>query len=241
MAQQQSLTRLLCGGRRPMVRRQICIQRKSNWGRGMPDLELHWLAERLAYLGRTLSGVAMWRRKASMTFPRLQSDPKAESRRWSMGEKPFVRECRKALRNLPGSSDLLQSPKKLYQELVVGSVSDPLSERHCWTAEEVRVSWTIPSSPSPGGLHGTHCPFSGWTSERAWQTCLIALAAAVVWNKWLNMPSTTTSGFARSEITSESRQFASNLNSLCCSTLVTSWTTFCLRFRVRSVWCFSWS
>ena len=81
----------------------------------MPDLESHWLAERLAYLGRSLSGDAVWSRKASRTFPRLQSDPKAESRRRSMGETPFVLECCKALRNLPGSSDLSQSRKELYR------------------------------------------------------------------------------------------------------------------------------
>ena len=44
----------------------------------MPDLESHWLAERLAYLGRSLTGDAVWRLKASRTFPRLKSDPKAE-------------------------------------------------------------------------------------------------------------------------------------------------------------------
>ena len=41
----------------------------------MPDLESHWLAERLAYLGRVLTGDSVWRRKASRTFPRLNSDP----------------------------------------------------------------------------------------------------------------------------------------------------------------------
>ena len=65
----------------------------------MPDLESHWLAERLAYLGRVLTGDSVWRRKASRTFPRLYSDPKAEGRRRPLGEALFVRECRKALRN----------------------------------------------------------------------------------------------------------------------------------------------
>ena len=50
-------------------------------GLGMPDLESHWLAERLAYLGRSLTGDAVWRRKASLAFTRLKSDPKAEDRR----------------------------------------------------------------------------------------------------------------------------------------------------------------
>ena len=45
------LSRLLLGGRRPMVCRQVCIQRTCNGGLGMPDLGSHWLAERLAYFG----------------------------------------------------------------------------------------------------------------------------------------------------------------------------------------------
>ena len=61
-----------------MVRRQVCIQRTRNGGLGMPDLESHWLAERLAYLGRSLKGNAVWRQKASRTFPCLKSDPNAE-------------------------------------------------------------------------------------------------------------------------------------------------------------------
>ena len=56
LALQQSLSRLLWGGARPMVGRQVYIQRTRNGGQGMPDLESHWLAERLAYLGRSLTG-----------------------------------------------------------------------------------------------------------------------------------------------------------------------------------------
>ena len=97
LALQQPLSRLLWGGARPMVRRQVCIQRTRNGGLGMPDLESHWLAERLAYLGRSLTGDAVWRRKASRTFPRLQLDPKAEGRCRPLGEALFVCECRKAL------------------------------------------------------------------------------------------------------------------------------------------------
>ena len=103
----------------------------------MPDLESHWLAERLAYLGRTLTGDALWRRKASWTFPHLQSDPKAEGRRKPLGETLFVRECRTALRNLLESSDLSRPRKELYRELVVDSASDPLSKRHGWTTGEI--------------------------------------------------------------------------------------------------------
>ena len=45
------------------------------------------------------------------------------------------------LRNLLGSSDLSWPWKELYRELVVGSASDPLSERHGWMAEEIRSHW----------------------------------------------------------------------------------------------------
>ena len=79
-----------------MVYRQGCIQRTRNGGLGMPDLESHWLAEKLAYLGRSLSGDAVWKRKASRIFPRLKSDSKAEGRRKPKGEMSFVRECRTA-------------------------------------------------------------------------------------------------------------------------------------------------
>ena len=66
----------------------------------------------------------------SRTFPRFKSDPMAEGLRNPIGETAFVRECRAALRNLSGSSDLSRPRKELYRELVVGSVLDPLSERH---------------------------------------------------------------------------------------------------------------
>ena len=138
LALQQSISILLWGGAKPMVRRQVCIQRTRNGGLGMPDLESHWLAERLAYLGRVLTGTAVWRLKASRTFPRLQSDPKAEGRRKPLGETLFVRECRTALL---GSGDLSRPRKELYRELVVGSASDPLSKRHGWTTGEIRSHW----------------------------------------------------------------------------------------------------
>ena len=141
LALQRSLSRLLWGGARPMVRRQVCVKRTRNGRLGMPDLESHWLAERLVYLGRSWTGDAMWRRKVSRTFPRLKSDPKAEDRRKPLGEALFVHECRTALRNLLGSSDLSRPRKELYRELVVGSASDPLSEWRGWTVDEIRSHW----------------------------------------------------------------------------------------------------
>ena len=163
LAFQRSLSRLVWGGARPMVRRQVCIQRTRNGGLGVPDLESHWLAERLAYLGRSLTGHSVWRRKASRTFPRLMSDPKTEGRRKSLGETLFVRDCRKALRNLLGSSDLSRPLKELCRELVVGSASDPLSERRGWTAEDIRSHWNW----APGSSFLNNSEFSlTWRLER---------------------------------------------------------------------------
>ena len=106
-----------------MIRRQDCWQRPRNGCLSMPDLENHWFAERLAYLGRSLSKDTVWKRKVNNTFPPLKSDPKLRS------EAPFVRECRKALRNLPGLSELSRSRKELYRELVMSSALDPLVDR----------------------------------------------------------------------------------------------------------------
>ena len=67
-----------------MVRRQVCCHRLSNGGLGMPDLKNHWFAERLAYLGRSLSKDTLLRRKASETFLRHQVRP--QSRRLTQAE-----------------------------------------------------------------------------------------------------------------------------------------------------------
>ena len=120
-------------GRPKVVRRQVCCQRPCNGGLGMPDLENHWFSERLAYLVRSLSKDTVWRQRVSDTFPCLKSDLKAEGQRNLRGEAPFVCECRKALRNLSGFSDLFQYQKELYRELVVGFVSDPFVDRLSWS------------------------------------------------------------------------------------------------------------
>ena len=87
-----------------MVHRQVCIQHTHDGGVGMPDLESHWLAERLAYLGRSFTGDTVWRQKVNRTFPRLKSDPKAEGLCKLMGETAFVHESRSALHNFPFSA-----------------------------------------------------------------------------------------------------------------------------------------
>ena len=143
---ERSLFKLLWKGRSPLVRRQVCYQRPRDGGLGMPDLESHRLVERLAYLGRSLTTDAVWGLKVRVGFPRL--NPKADGRRRPRDEPPFVIECRRALRNLPRSSDLSRSRKELYRGLVVGSASDPLVARRLgWSAEEVRSHWNwVPGS-----------------------------------------------------------------------------------------------
>ena len=127
-----------------MVRWQACCQRLRNWeALVMPGLDNHLFAERRAYLGKSLSKDALWRRKLRAVFPRLKSDPKAEGRRRLWGEALFVCKYCKALRNLSGSNELFQSRKELSQDLLVGSASDPLMKRLDWSMEEVRSYWNL--------------------------------------------------------------------------------------------------
>ena len=123
-AHQRSLSKLLLGRQKPMVRRQICCQHLRNEGLGMPDLENHWFAERLAYLGRSLS---------------------------------------KALRNIPGPSDLSQPRNELYRELVVGSTSYPFEDRLGWSLEEVRSHWNW--APGSGFLNNSEFSLTWWLAR----------------------------------------------------------------------------
>ena len=149
----QSLFKLLWKGRSPLVRRQVCYQRPRDGGLGMPDLESHRLAERLAYLGRSLTTDAVWSLKVRVAFPDLGLYPSAEGRCRPRDEPPFVIECRRALRNLPRSSDLSWTRKELYRGLVVGSATDPLVERLGWSAEEIRSQWNW--APGSGFLNNS--------------------------------------------------------------------------------------
>ena len=125
-----------------MVRRQVCIKRTRNGGLSMPHLESHWLAERLAYLGRSLTGDAVWRRKASRTFPRLQSDPKAEGRRKPLGEALFVRECRKRLDRITFSRRWVNAANLVVRKGAMLESSFPPLPAH-------GVYGTGPSGPHP--------------------------------------------------------------------------------------------
>ena len=73
----QSLFKLLWKGGSPLVRRQVCYQCPCDGGLGMSDLKSHRLAERLAYLGRSLTSDAVWSLKVGVAFPNLRLCPKA--------------------------------------------------------------------------------------------------------------------------------------------------------------------
>ena len=125
VALKQSLPKQLWKGRSPNARTQRSYQRSQNGGLGMPDLESHCFAERLAYLGRSWSRDTVWGQNMRVVFPRLKFNPETEGCRKPKDEAPFAYECRMALRKLPVSSDLSRPRKELYQELVVSSASDP--------------------------------------------------------------------------------------------------------------------
>ena len=141
VALEQSLFKLHGKGRSPLVRTRICCQRLRDGSLGMPDLESHWLVERLGYLSWLLTMEAVWGLKVRSAFPRLKSNPEAEGRCRPRDEAPFVRECRRAIRNLPRSSDLSRSRKELYRGLMAGSISDPLVKRPGWSLKEIRFQW----------------------------------------------------------------------------------------------------
>ena len=112
---------------------------------------IHWLAESLAYLGRSLSRDTVWGRKVRNVFPRLESDPEAKGRRKPKGDSPFSYECLKALCNLHRFSDLSRSRNELYLELVVGFASDSLVEQLGGSLEVIRSKWNW--APGSGFLN----------------------------------------------------------------------------------------
>ena len=90
VALERSLFKLLWKGRSLMVRRQVCYQRPRDRGLEIPDLERQKLAERVAYLGRSLTMDAAWSLKVRVAFPRLRLNPKAEGRRRPRGARSWL-------------------------------------------------------------------------------------------------------------------------------------------------------
>ena len=170
--------------------------------------------------------------------------PKAEGHRQSRGKAPFARECRKAIRNLPGFSDLSRPRKEVYRELVVGSASDPLVKRLGLLLGEIRSQWNW--VPDLDFLNKSDFLLT-WRLVRntlplrlGSQSKLTRHARLSPLRQWFRG-----NGFARllqlcagSPVTSESGRLTSVPGSSCCLTLVTSWTMLILCIKVRSMWCF---
>ena len=93
----QSLFKLLWKGGSLLVRKQVCNQHPRDEGLGMPDLESHWLAETLAYLGRLLSTDTVWGLKVRVIFPDLRLRLEAESCHRPRDEPSFIIDCHGAL------------------------------------------------------------------------------------------------------------------------------------------------
>ena len=129
----------------------------------------------------------------------------------------------------------------------MGSASDPLSERHGWTTEEIRSHWNW----APGSSFLNNSEFS-----LTWRLVRNALPLVGLNYKagLADMPDCARCGSGLEETAEHAFYYCERVrpfwdhvgewtariepNSSCCSTLVTSWTTFFLRIRVRSVWCF---
>ena len=91
-----------------------------------------------------------------------------EGQRKQKGEAPFVRDCRKAHRNLPGSSDLSRPRKErsgFSIELRFRSTrgSARLVDEGGWLALELGARFGLLCSPA--GLYRTHYPFSVWITK----------------------------------------------------------------------------
>ena len=244
----RSLFKLLWKGGSPLVCRQVCYQRPRDGGLGMPDLESHQLAERLAYLGRSLTTDVVWSLMVRVAFPELGLCPSAEGCRRPRDEPPFVIECCSDLRKLPRSSDLSWTHKELYKGLVVGSASDPLVDWLGWSAEEIRSQWNW--APGSGFLNNFEFSLT-WQLARnvlslndwAYRACLADMSDCARCASGLEETALHAFYYCKrvrpfwSHV--EEWRLTSVPESLCRSTLVTSWITLALRFRVRNVWCFS--
>ena len=225
LALKQTLSKLLWGGRRLMVRKQVCHQRLCNRGSGMPVLESHWKIFLVDPWREIQCGDRKWRRPflAWCSTPRLR------------GETPFFAECSKTLRNLPWSTDHLRSRNELCLELVVVTTLDQLSR----SLNEIRSQWNWPQG---SGFMNNSCEFL-LTWRIAWhafplnsRAFKIGLADMIDWTR-------CGSGLEKNEstrfgVTSESGRPALILTTSGCLTLVISGMMLILRWKLRNGCCF---
>ena len=130
--------------RRVRADRTTCHQRVVHGGLGMPCIQSHLDACRLAFLAKASNedSETLWGHKVRALFPRLDYLPGVESRRRPRSESKFHRECRLALARMPRSSDLSTPRRTLYQGLVEGSVKDDYRDRLDNSKEEIHSLWS---------------------------------------------------------------------------------------------------
>ena len=177
----------------------------------MPDLENHWLAEKLAYLDWSLSRNMVWEQKMRDVFPCPEFDPKADGHRKPKAAASFTQVYRKTPSpvNFVNPVTFLGLERKCIRSL--WWVPAGLKRRFVLNeiGRQVRASWRH------GGFHGTLCPLPTEHWKRVWQICPIASAAVVSSKKWIYTPSTISSAFACFGVTSGSGRPASIPNSSC--------------------------
>ena len=98
-------------------------------------------------------------------FPCLRSNPEAEGRCRLRDGTLFFNEYQRAIQNLPRSSDLSWSRKKLYCGLVEGSVLDPLKKQLGWSLGEIHSQWIW--APGSRFLNNSKFSLTWWLAQKA--------------------------------------------------------------------------
>ena len=107
----------------------------------------------------------VWGPKVREAFPYLRSNPKAEGCCRLREGTLFSNEYQRAIRNLPRSSDLSWSRKKLYHGLVEGSVSDPMEKWLGWLLGEICSQWIW--APGSSFLNNSGFSLIWWLTQNA--------------------------------------------------------------------------
>ena len=144
--------------RRVRANRATCHQRLIHGGLGMPSVQAHLDAARLAFLAKASNEdhETLWGQKVGALFPRLYTHPGVESRRRPRYESEFLRECRLALGRMPAFCDLSTPRRILYHRLVEGSANDNLEKRLGYWKPEIYCHW----SWAPGAGYLDNSEFS---------------------------------------------------------------------------------
>ena len=116
---------------------QVCFQRHCNGSLPIPDL-----AYPKAGVPVSISDKGFSVEKIRDAFSKLNSQLEAEERHKPWVEALYLRESRRALRELPRSSDISRPRKILYRAVVEESASDSLEEWLSFSLEEIHSQWS---------------------------------------------------------------------------------------------------